>query len=55
MSIIEIVLIFVLIFIVIITDSIGKEKLVLNLELILYGYLFARLFYTVANRINNIL
>lgn len=55
MSIVEIVLIFVLIFIVIITDSIGKEKLALNLELIVYGYLFARLFYIVANKINSLL
>lgn len=55
MNIIEVIFIFIFIFVVIIIDSLGKEKLAMNLELIIYGYLFARLFYTVANRINSML
>lgn len=55
MSIIEIVLIFVMVFVTIILDMKGKEKLSMDIELILYGYLFARLFYVVASRINSIL
>ena len=55
MNIIEIVLIFMLVFLTIVLDMKGKEKLSLNIELLLLGYLFVRLFCVVANEINNLL
>ena len=55
MNIIEIVLIFMLVFLTIVLDMKGKEKLSMDIELLLYGYLFARLFYIVANKINSLL
>ena len=55
MNMIEVVLIFAIVFISIISDMKGKEKLSTNIELLLYGYLFARLFYVVANKINSLL
>ena len=55
MNIIEVVLIFTIVFVTIVLDMKGKEKLSMDVELLLYGYLFARLFYVVANKINSLL